>query len=162
MEGEILLPWYTLSCLEWLTKQDVSKWNVFEFGVGYSTIWWKLNAAFVKGIDSNPKWARAMGAKLIEQEGGELKHSVIAYNAHIDNYELNQYDCIVIDGDNRLQCLDFCLPYVRKGGYVIVDNWGQEDFPNTKEAEELLVGWQKQLFKQPNHSHWVTAVFQRP
>ena len=56
------------------------------------------------------------------------------------------YDCIIIDGASRFECLEFCRNYVAKGGYLIVDNWGQEDFPHTKEALELLKGWENVKF----------------
>lgn len=151
MEGDILLPWYTLTCLEWLTKQDVSKWNVFEFGAGYSTIWWRANCRKILSVESNPRWAKAVCAC----EFSENLPSAIS------TIEEN-WDCIIIDGISRFECLVNSINKVKQAGYIIIDNWGQEDFPNTKEAEELLVGWEKQFFKQPNHSRWITAVFRKP
>lgn len=150
MQGDILLPWYTLTCLEWLTKQDVSKWIVFEFGCGYSTIWWRLNAYKVTSVDSNEQWAKAMDAIFIDDK---------------NEYTLSagdEFDCIIIDGAWRLECLQNSHDRVRQGCYIIIDNWNGEDFPYVKEAMEILIDWEMQIFKQPNHSKWITAVFKKP
>jgi predicted O-methyltransferase YrrM len=160
-DSGLIMPYYTLPCLEWLKKQDVSKWNVFEFGAGYSTIWWKLNCYFVKSVDSNESWAKAMGADLIKNE---LNHNIIAYNRHIKDYHLNSYDCIIIDGDPiewRPSCVEFCRDYVKPGGYIIIDNYSQEGFPADFEYDKFLQAWGKQVFSQPNHSSWKTAVFKK-
>lgn len=170
-ESGLVAPWYTLPTLEWLKKQDVSKWIVFEFGCGYSTIWWRLNAHQVFSVDDNNSWAMAMGARWATDKK-EYLHIEKWYTTIADKifYKITDrkkgeeglYDCIVIDGTWRLECLEVAHNFIATGGYIIIDNWGQEDFPYTQEAEELLKGWDKQLFKQPNHSKWITAVFKRP
>ncbi len=161
-DSGLILPYYTLPCLEWLKNQQIKKWNVFEFGAGYSTIWWRLNSYFVNSIDTNESWAKAMGARLVKDE---LNHDIIAYSRHINGYELNFYDAIVVDGDPiewRPSCVDFCRDYVRPGGFLIIDNFDQEGFPPASEYEKFLEGWERQVFAQPNHSSWKTAVFKRP
>ena len=167
-ESGLILPWFTTPCLEWLKKQDISRWVIMEFGCGYSTIWFRLNCLMIYSVDNNRSWARAMGANLEEEREGYItkaKFYSSTFESIVTGYlkqaegEENKFDCIIIDGAWRLECLQNSFDRVRQGGYIIIDNWGQEDFPHTKEAEELLVGWEKQLFKQPNHSKWITAVF---
>lgn len=162
-DTQLLLPWYTLPCLEWLKKQNTKSWNVFEFGAGYSTIWWRLNCNRLLSVDTNESWAKAMNAHFINDKN-EYSTSLIRHASSMESLRQEDFliNCIIIDGAWRLECLQNSLDIVVSGGYIIIDNWGQEDFPYTKEAEELLVGWEKQLFKQPNHSRWVTAVFRKP
>lgn len=154
-ESNLVMPWYTKPALEWLKKQDVNKWNVFEYGAGYSTIWWRLNANILKSVEHDFRWATAMGAnwkkdkeQYIECFGGSKM----------------LYDCIIVDGEWRLDCVLNCEPWLKPGGFMIIDNWGQEDFPEEacNAAEEFLVGWTKTLYKQANHSRWCTAIFQKP
>lgn len=160
-ESGLIAPWFTAPCLEWLKKQDISRWVIFEFGCGYSTIWFRLNAGQVMSVDNNEKWARAMNAHFTNDRDEYIFSAMKLYMSSSLGGRM-YYDCIIIDGAWRMECLQNAHGCVTPGGYIIIDNWGQEDFPNTKEAEELLVLWEKQLFKQPNHSRWITAVFRKP
>jgi len=153
-ESGLIMPYYTIPCLEWLKKQDVSKWDVFEYGAGYSTIWWRANCKEVRSFDHSKVWAKAMDA-ICETR----KHLFISA---IDP-ALVLYDCVIVDSEYwREECVDFCLPYIKPGGYLIIDNWGQENFPNTQKYLDVLKDWEVQIFKQPNHSEWCTAVFKKP
>ncbi len=153
-ETNLILPWYTLPALEWLKKQDVSKWYVFEYGAGYSTIWWRANAFKVRSVDSVEYWAKAMSSWFISNDEEMYVQSGFGHK--------EQFDCIIIDGDDRLRCTDFCRDYIKPSGYLIFDNYGQEDFPTPEVIDALLEGWEKQVFKQPNHSSWSTAIFKKP
>jgi len=153
-ETKLVMPWYTLPTLQWLKTMDVSQWHVFEYGGGYSSIWWRVNSAFLKNVDGDDNWATAAGAWLAKTE----TTYVTAIN---DGHE---YDCVVIDGDYREKCLNYCINFLKRGGFLIIDNWLGEDFTPemVSRTEILLEGWKKQLFKQPNHSQWTTAVFYKP
>lgn len=151
-ESGLIMPWYTLPTLQWLKEQDTSKWVVFEYGCGYSTIWMKHNCLVVKGVDDNKTWAFPFGA-MFQPEKCNYVESVHC------GYKL---DLVIVDGSYRKDCLIESINLVKSGGYIIIDNYGQEDFPDTEFAEKLLEGWEKQLFKQPNHTTWVTAVFRKP
>lgn len=155
LDGEIIMPWYAKPALEWLKQQDTSKWHVFEYGCGYSTIWWRLNCEEVISVDNNQMWADAMGATYFPG-----KESYITY---VEAASYEEYDCIIIDGEYRDECTAFCLPYLKPGGYLIIDNYEQPsvgyDFTKTN---SLLQGWEKQVHKQPNHSDWQTAIFRKP
>jgi len=154
-ESGLIMPWYTLPMLQWLKKQDVSEWEVFEYGCGYSTIWWRANCDSVTSIDSNKLWAKAIG---IEYFSKALANYVSCSG------DGQNYDCIIIDGDFREECMNHARYNVKPAGFLIIDNWGQEDFPPDacERTEKLLAGWSKQVFKQPNHSEWATALFQKP
>lgn len=150
-ESGLIMPWFTLPCLEWLKKVGIGEWSVFEYGCGQSTPWWRINSFFHCAVDHDSVWAKAFGAKYCPEEKNYI-NQVTAF----------QVNCIIIDGKWRFECMEEAIKNLPSNGYLIIDNWGQEDFPHIKEAEELLVGWEKQLFKQPNHSKWITAVFIKP
>lgn len=157
-DSGLVMPWYTLPTLQWLKQQDMKSWEVFEYGAGYSTIWWKLNAYSLLSVDDNKVWAKAMDACFYNKQDDYVTLPGLMMES--TRNEMG-FDCIIIDGAWRKECLEYAIPHVAVGGYIIIDNWGQEDFPHTEEAEKLLEGWEKQLFKQPNHSSWVTAVFRK-
>ena len=164
LDGEIIMPWYTKPALEWLKQQDTSTWKVFEYGCGYSTIWWRLNCQEVNSIDDNNIWAKAIGADHTEDKLFYINYvGVLGYRDHARTTPQGYYDCIIIDGEYRDSCTEFCLPYLKPGGYLIIDNYEQPSvgYDYTK-TNELLKGWEKQVFKQHNHSDWQTAIFTKP
>lgn len=155
--NNIILPWYTKSCLEWLLKEDTKSWNVFEYGAGYSTIWWRLNSRSVRSVESNKEWAVAIAINVTFQT------EQIAYCAEIGRIE-EIFDCIIVDGEWRDDCVEWAIPYLKPKGIIIIDNYEQPSYTETdfKKTNELLKGWTKLIFKQYNHSDWQTAVFIKP
>ena len=153
LDGEIIMPWYTKPALEWLKQQDTSTWRVFEYGCGYSTIWWRLNCKEVNGVDNNEMWATAFNVRCITDK---LKY----INA---SWEPVLYDCIIIDGEYRDECAEMAIENLATEGYLIIDNYEQPSvgYDYTK-TNQLLQGWEKQVFKQHNHSDWQTAIFRKP
>lgn len=155
-ESMLIMPWYTKACLDWLKKQDIGLWYVFEYGAGYSTIWWRLNVENLESVDNLVLWADAM---LVRCEVEKDKY-ISTLKSVVD--ELGLQDCIIVDGEWREECVEFCRPFLKPGGYLIFDNYGQEEFPPTDRIDALLEGWTKQVFRQYNHTSWATAVFQKP
>lgn len=158
-ESGLVCPWYTLPTLQWLKQQDIKRWDVFEYGAGYSTIWWRLNCYSILSVDHDKNWAKAMDACFYSKQDDYVTLPGLMMES--TQNEMG-FDCIVIDGVWRKECLEYSIDLVAHGGYVIIDNWAQEDFPDTEFAEKLLEGWEKQIFKQPNHTQWTTAVFRKP
>jgi len=154
----LILPWYTLPCLQWLKSQDVNQWKVFEYGAGYSTVWFRLNCKEVISVDSNEAWATAMLSWFADEKDKYIR-SIATTQTHAELYDL-----IVVDGAWREDCVNYCLDYLKPGGYLIIDNFGDEDYPQdaVDRTLELLKEWEVVVHKQPTHSTWCTAVFCKP
>lgn len=153
-DSNLVMPWYAIGCLEWIKSLDTKEWTVFEYGAGYSTIWWRLNAGLVDSVDHDERWAWAMTAR---HETKKAK-----YIASITSREAGSLDCVVVDGEWRDECAHAAVDFVAPGGHLIFDNYGQKDFPSTRPIDELLKTWTRHVFFQPNHSDWKTAVFTKP
>ena len=73
------------------------------------------------------------------------------------------YDIIVIDGLYRDRCFENAIEYINIGGYIILDNWKQQevepDWPIT-EGYILNSGFIKdvKIYKDVNHKFWQTLV----
>ncbi len=157
-DSGLIAPWYTLPALQWLKQQDVSQWRVFEYGCGYSTIWWRLNCKEIESVDSNKNWAKAMTAAFVSD-----KKEYIELPVRLQHFEQdNIFDCIIIDGEHREECTEFCLPYLKPGGVLIIDNWEEPGGFDCTKINELLKDWEKAVHKQPNHSNWQTLIAIKP
>lgn len=150
-ELNIPYPWYTSTCLEWLTALNFEGKRVFEYGMGDSSFWYSSRGAVVSGVDNDPAWGI----------GGSYASNKSDYINSI--YELKEhFDIVVIDGLYRDECTAHAINCLKRGGYIIIDNYKQksadlEDWPLTDYyINDILI----KIYKEPNHEDWKTAVIQ--
>ncbi len=128
--GEIM-PMYTYPCYEYIKSIDWSFANVFEFGCGYSSVWWDQNDANVYGVDSDKKWIDKVKSDAYSHGHFEinLANNVEDYITSLYQHNI-KYDVIVIDGAYRYDCVQPSLDCLADDGMIILDN--SEWFTNTK------------------------------
>ena len=117
------LPWYTYPAIHFLEERAKPEWTVFEFGCGHSTLWWARRVQEVFSVEHNHDWADMMAAKA-------------PANARIRFVELlpggdycraaqmidRKFDVIVIDGEDRIRCMNNSLDKLAPGGVFVWDN----------------------------------------
>jgi hypothetical protein len=152
-ENNLIMPNYTLECLRWISDNVKRSWKVFEYGSGYSSIWWRSKCQYF-AVESNIPWARAMNVTHRAD-----KHSYIEACRTEDGL----HDCIVVDGIHRQECIAFCMQYIKPGGFLLIDNYDETDsVDDWVKIDEILSTWTKTIFRQHNHTDWKTAVFKKP
>lgn len=155
-DSNVIAAWYTLPTLEWLKTQNLKEWDVFEYGAGYSTFWWRLNAKSVHSVEHNPIWARAVSGRTYEFQDEEK------YVKAVELPEI-QFDCVVVDGLYRNECAIAAIPFVKTGGIIIIDNYEQPSVEADYDRANLaLENWAKVVYKQAGHPDWQTAIFTKP
>ncbi len=125
------LPWYTYPAIEYLKQFDYSRQKVFEYGCGYSSLFWAQRAAKVVSIEDNPayfaRWkqefAGANNLEIRRREEDERYEKAI-----VEEDEL--YEVIAIDGKRRAQCALAAVKQLAAGGMIILDD---SDRVNTSE-----------------------------
>jgi hypothetical protein len=155
-EHGIQMPWYTRPCLEVMDKWDIGGYPIFEYGVGYSTHWYRSRGAdCVYGVDSNRRWALFAGNLYFETEKEAYVRSIYRHAAFNDH----PFSIVSIDGSFRDDCTEHALKCLRSGGKLILDNWLQpeveEFWPKT---EALIKGMPIEIYKEPDHANWQTAI----
>ena len=126
--GEII-PLYTYPCYEYLHSIDWTNTTVFEFGCGYSTLWWSSQGASIYGVESEQEWVDIInpdGKFNISVEGDVKK-----YTTSIHKHEM-EFDVIIIDGIARYDCVPSATSALKAGGIIILDN--ADWHTNTKES----------------------------
>lgn len=157
-DNGFVMPWYTSPCLEWLQTLDLSGKNIFEFGVGDSTLWYRSKGAKTSGVDSNEYWVH----KVCAWHGDDKEHYLRSIVVLADEYKC-LFDIVVIDGDYRDECTEHALKHLKHGGYLIIDNWMQPSVEmNWSKTEKLIEGMPITVYKEPEHYDWQTAVIQKP
>ena len=125
-----VMPLYSYPCYEYIRSMDWKNANIFEFGCGYSSIWWDNVDANVYGVDSNDEWINKIQSSVCGHLNIELANDGEEYTTSIYRHNL-KYDVIVIDGMYRYDCVEPSLDCLANDGMVILDN--SEWHTNTKE-----------------------------
>lgn len=153
----VTMPWYSRPCLEWLDKLDLHHKEVFEFGCGASSLWYLSRRADINGVDSSADWQFIPVGEVVYQWVETDKEAYVT-SCHRPR---GQYDLIIIDGDFRDDCTEHALKHLKKGGYLIADNFEQPsaDLAHWPKTRELTKGLPVTFYKEPGHIDWVSAVF---
>lgn len=141
-EGELrdrdknYLPWFTYPAIEAINNWDLSDKRVFEYGSGFSTLFWASRAKEVVSVEHDRRWydmisklapsnVRLILAPIDRDESDpspELREQFDAYAGAIDG----RFHIIVVDGYARsrvrYQCSQRALPHLDSNGLIILDN----------------------------------------
>ena len=130
------LPWYTYPAIEYLVQFDYSEKRVFEFGCGYSSLFWANRAHSVIGIENNTQWfvkwqhyfhRPNLSIRFIPEDK-------LYSQAILD--ENGMFDVIIIDGRCRCDCVRSAITKLAPNGFIILDD---SDRTNTsKEYSEAI------------------------
>ena len=112
-----IMPMYTYPCYEWLDSIDWTDSKVFEFGTGYSTIWWQNKKADYYGVEDNGEWYH----KIKEKSKIKYETDLKKYMKTIYDYDF-KFDVIVIDGQVRFDCIKPAFEKIKDNGMIIFDN----------------------------------------
>ena len=140
-ENNGYLPWFTYPAIEALKNWDLSDKRVFEYGSGYSTLFWASRAQEVISVEHNPQWEQKIAglapanAKIILAPIDEAKNDYhpsaetlaeLARYAETIDQSGGRFQIIVIDGYARsrvrYRCARAALPHLDDNGLVILDN----------------------------------------
>jgi hypothetical protein len=117
------IPWITYPCLAFLEPRVGRDMVVFEYGMGNSTLWWAERVARVVSCEHDKEWHDRIAPRCpsnvtvhrIElSEGGPYANKVAE--------RPNEYDIVVIDGRDRINCAKNCVGALKKDGVVLWDN----------------------------------------
>lgn len=116
------IPWYTYPAIEYLTQFDYRDKKIFEFGCGYSSIFWASKAEQVISIEDNPdwylRWKEEFKAPNLDirwrDEGEDYFNAIFEEN--------DKYDVIVVDGKLRSECAETAVEKLADGGMIILDD----------------------------------------
>ncbi len=158
------LPWYTYPAIEYLSNQNYSDFNVFEYGSGNSSLWWADKVRSLYSCEHELEWFNKMKptmpsnvsyyhVKLVEDG---------AYCKKCTTINLS-FDIIIIDGRDRINCAKNSIHSLNESGIII---WDNSDRSKYNEGYEFL---QSRDFKRldfwgigPINSYkWCTSIFYR-
>ena len=133
VDGEGMpLPLYTYPCIEYLSNIDFLGAKVFEWGCGYSSLWWTNWGADYHGVEPDMKWVDAVKSlraniDVVYKTGDDYINAI---------YDIEgKFDVIIIDGGDwqsaKYRCIEPAVHNLNSGGMIILDN--SDRYINCKE-----------------------------
>ncbi len=120
-KGGAPIPWYTYPAIEFIEPRIRPDFRVFEYGSGWSTLWWAERTQEVFAVEHDSAW--------FEQVRGQVPANVrLALQQEPDKYvdQLNacggDFDVVVVDGENRNECARAAAARTKRSGAIVFDN----------------------------------------
>lgn len=135
------LPWYNFPLIEFVKSQIEHDMNIFEYGCGFSTLFYAQNGCNVYGIETRQEWIEKVRT-LAEMNNIETKINVNLCEKIADFHKAAleyhiKFDIIAVDSIQRLACLE-AAKSIYNGGFIILDN---SERPNLQNAKNTMEGF---------------------
>lgn len=117
--------WYTYPFLDFIRLLDFSDLDIFEFGSGYSTLYWAGRAKSVTSVEHSKAWFQTVN-NLLKSSGIKnvdlfLQEDSTSYVNSI-NLKSRSYDVIIVDGISRFEAAKASTERLCPNGVIILDN----------------------------------------
>jgi hypothetical protein len=158
------LPWFTYPSIAFLAGRIEPGMSIFEYGSGYSTLWWSKRVARVVSCEHHDEWYDYLKDRLsanVEylhqplEIGGDYSRSILRFD--------ESFDIVTIDGRDRVNCAKAVLPKLHERGVIIWDNTDRQRY---QEGFTFLAGngFRRLDFEglgPAKNNGWCTSVFYR-
>lgn len=163
----IVFEWGTGKSTSWFSPRVLKV-----ISVEHDTIWYKKAVKNLKSkglnnieihyvLPMNPDELKSFSWPSDWKYFDLLKHhpkktQFFRYISKIDMYDDEYFDCIIIDGRERVGCLVYAIPKLKPGGIIVLDDSFR---PKYEEFYKILSGW---FIKKFDFGYLQTTIFQKP
>ena len=154
------LPWYTYPAIEYLIQFDWSDSVIFEYGAGFSSLFWAARARSVTSVERDVVWVRSLES----QAGPNLRLlSRTTRQNYVDAIRESgaTFDLVIIDGHWRHDCVLAGLQRLAPRGLVLLDNSDKFPVAAARLRENGLFQVDFHGFGPMNNYAWTTSLFIR-
>ena len=151
------LPWYTYPAIEYIKQLDLTNKTVFEWGGGYSSLFYAKRAAKVFSVEDDKDWFEKIASK--KPSNLEMFYAKDEmYVSKISEIGI-KFDIIVIDAQHRYKCAVESINFLKDGGLIVLDN--SDWFKNTAKYIRECGFIQTDFFGfgPINNYTWTTSIF---
>ena len=154
------VPWYTYPCIEYLERFNFKNKSIFEFGTGFSSLFWANRAKEIASVEHNKEWFELISS--IRE-----KNQKIIYEEDKDKYikslsnQNKKFDIIIVDGVWREGCAKEAIRYLNEGGFIILDNSDLNIDISKMLRESNFLQIDFSGFGPMNEYCWTTSIFLR-
>lgn len=163
-------PWIVPEAIYWLKQNMGKEWQVFEFGCGWSTIWYAKHCYKIVSIEDNQNWYDIVKQRILKQKVQNCDLRMVKLDdfiTGITSFPDAYFDLVIVDSSEviktlRIDAVKAAMLKVKPGGYILLDD---SDRPQYESVPKYLRGWVAQSFvgvKPIPLMAIETTIFQRP
>jgi len=113
---------------------------IFEWGTGLSTPWLAERAQHVVSMDDDTNW-KAVAQRICRENRlnnvdffvyNSTHHKYVATVFYFSEF-FKQFDIIIIDGVERVNCFLYAIDYIKMGGFIIFDDFERSEYSRSRE-----------------------------
>ncbi|MBN7798314.1 class I SAM-dependent methyltransferase [Parahaliea mediterranea] len=129
------LPWMNYQVVHFLEQRLRKDHNLFEYGSGYSTQFYARHAGTVTSVEHNRDWYNILNknkpenVELLFRDIGDIN----GYCQAIAGGD-RRFDIIVVDGRERLQCMEVAVDFLSEQGVVLLDDSSRKRYQDGRSA----------------------------
>lgn len=158
------LPWMNYAIIAFLEERLNASLSVFEYGSGNSTLFFAKRVDHVVSVEKDPNWHEYVAAMMPENVELILcqPYSPEAYLKVIGQQD-KRFDIVIVDAEERRQCLMDAPRWLTPGGVVILDDATEDTYRHDTEALAAK-GFKRLVFegmKPGGLNVYRTAIFYR-
>lgn len=136
------LPWISYNAIKRMGNLVRPDWKIVEFGSGMSTLWYAKRCGFLHSIEHNESWHMEISDLLQKENLINVKHDLRSTDesySDLSDYKDRFFDFCMVDGINRLSCVESAIQKIRSGGLIYLDNSDVCGDPERQRAEEIIL-----------------------
>lgn len=123
------IPWMNFPVIKLLEEKLTRDMKLFEYGSGYSTFFFAGKVKVVFSVEYDEKWFRLIQSQVPGNVNLIYKKKDIdgEYCRVISSME-DQFDVVVVDGRDRVNCIKHCIPALSARGVILLDDSQRERY----------------------------------
>ncbi|MFW2831518.1 hypothetical protein [Sphingomonas sp. ID0503] len=125
------VPWFNYAMVRLLRERVRPDMRIFEYGSGFSTLWWAKHARSVAAVEHHDGWAAQVSEMIAEYKNASLEHVPLdedgEYCRAVRRAE-GEFSIVVVDGRDRVNCMWQSLDKLTPDGIVLFDNSQREKY----------------------------------
>lgn len=129
----VYLPWLNLPIIAFLDQRIRKSHKLFEFGCGYSTLYFSNLAKNVVSVENNLIWFNRISKMLMQKDiqNVSIIHKELSngYAKCIKSFS-EEFDIIFVDGRHRVDCIKNSIGNLSSQGVIILDDAERNKYSN--------------------------------
>jgi hypothetical protein len=124
------IPWMNYGAIDFIGAKITADMRVFEWGAGFSSLWFAKHVKEVISIEENVAWYRELKPQLPSNVALMCLPARDDYVRAIRT-TTGEFDVIVIDGVHRNECASESISRLSANGMVVFDNSDGSDYDSS-------------------------------
>lgn len=123
------IPWVTYPFIDFIKKRLNKNLTVFEYGAGNSTLFYSNLVKEVISVENDKAWIEKLSKN--KPENVNFIYTELFYDGEYSKMPkvLNkEFDIIIVDGRDRVNCCKNSISSLKEGGIVILDDSEREQY----------------------------------